>query len=138
MVTNYARSQYQESQVQTTPEHLVVMLYDGAIFALQRAIHGIQQKDLSMQSAGINKAQDILCHLMATLNKGAGPIAEQLESIYRYCLKELLVAHAADDSKKVQAVVELLLPLRESWAEAEKLVAAERAAAIPMAFGAAR
>ena len=49
-----------------------------------------------------------------------------------------MLAHAADDFKKVQAIVELLQPLRESWAEAEKLVAAERAAAIPMAFGAAR
>ena len=127
MVANYARSQYQESQVQTTPEHLVVMLYDGAIFALKRAIHGIEQKNLSMQSAGITKAQDILCHLMGTLDKSAGPIAEQLESIYRYCLKELILAHGNDDAPGVQAVADLLQPLRESWAEAERIVAAERA-----------
>ena len=96
MVGSYARSQYQEMQVQTTPERLVVMLYDGAIFALERALGAMRQGDIKLQAASITKAEEIICHLMGTLNMRAGPIAYDLDKIYRGCLVRLLTAHTYD------------------------------------------
>ena len=126
MVATYARSQYQEMQVQTTPERLVVMLYDGAIFALERAMGAMRQGDLKLQAASITKAEEIICHLMATLNMSAGPIAYDLDKIYRGCLVRLLTAHTYDDIAGVEEVAGVLADLREGWAEAERTLAIER------------
>ncbi|WP_395143392.1 flagellar export chaperone FliS [Armatimonas sp.] len=126
MVGSYARSQYQEMQVQTTPERLVVMLYDGAIFALERALGAMRQGDIKLQAASITKAEEIICHLMGTLNMSAGPIAYDLDKIYRGCLVSLLTAHTYDDISGVQEVAGALSNLREGWAEAERKLAIER------------
>jgi flagellar secretion chaperone FliS len=127
MVAGYARSQYQEMQVQTSPERLVIMLYDGAIFAMERAIGAMRQGDMKLQAASIGKAQDIICHLSGTLNMSAGPIAYDLEKIYRGCLTGLLKAHAYDDIAGVEEVSRVLSNLREGWVEAERKLAIERA-----------
>ena len=127
MVATYARSQYQEMQVQTTPERLVVMLYDGAIFALERALGAMRQGDMKLQAASITKAEEIICHLMGTLNMSTGQIAYDLDRIYRGCLVNLLKAHTYDDIAGVEEVVSVLTDLREGWAEAERKLAIERA-----------
>lgn len=129
MVASYARSQYQEMQVQTSPERLVIMLYDGAIFALERARGAMKQGDMKLQAASMGKAQDIICHLSDTLNMSAGPIAYDLEKIYRGCLTGLLKAHAYDDIAGVEEVAKVLSDLREGWVEAERKLAIERASA---------
>lgn len=130
MTTAYARAQYQEAQVQTSPERLVVMLYDGAILALEQAIQGIRTEDSNRQMQGVAKAQQILCHLSATLDFDAGPIAAELQTLYLHFLKRLVLAHAYNDADDIEAIVEMLVELRDAWADAEANVARERANAL--------
>ena len=67
MLAAYARSQYQEMQVQTTPGKLVVMLYDGALRFLHLGLNALRRGDLEEQGANLSKAQQILFELVSTL-----------------------------------------------------------------------
>lgn len=132
MIASYARNQYQETQVQTTPERLVVMLYDCAILALERAQGAMRQGDLSLQSSSLQKAQEIIGHLMGTLNLSVGQIAHDLQRIYRGCLEKLLKAHVYDDISGVEEVALILVDLRVGWVEAERQMASERLPSLSM------
>src|SRR5439155_26943800 len=96
MLRAYAKSQYEEMQVQTTPERLVVMLYDGALRFLQIGLEALRRSDYETQGLNIGKAQSIICELMNTLDPRAGDVASQLAAIYRHWLSRLLVANAED------------------------------------------
>lgn len=61
---------YRQSSVQTaTPEHLVVMLYDGAIRFIRTAIQGIDARDVEKANLHFGKAQTIISELMSTLDR---------------------------------------------------------------------
>lgn len=132
MIASYARNQYQEMQVQTTPERLVVMLYDSAILALERAQTAMRQGDATLQASSLQKAQEIIGHLMGTLNLGVGQIALDLHRIYRGCLEKLLKAHVYDDIQGVEEVALILADLRVGWVEAERQLATERIPGLTM------
>jgi flagellar protein FliS len=122
MLTAYARSQYQEMQVQTTPGKLVVMLYDGALRFLHLGLDALIRRDLEMQGLNLGKAQKILCELQSTLDMNAGRLAHDLYAIYDYCLRRLLVANAQDRPEHVEEVIRLLTELRDAWDRAERNV----------------
>jgi flagellar secretion chaperone FliS len=120
MIATYARSQYQEMQVQTTPGRLVVMLYDGAVRFLHVGLDALRRSDLEAQGLNLGKAQSILCELIATLDLRAGELASELLRIYEYCLRRLLIANAEDRAEYVEEVIELLTSLRDAWEQAER------------------
>lgn len=120
MLNAYARSQYQEMQVQTTPGRLVVMLYDGALRFLHLGLDAVRRGDHEAQGLNLGKAQNILFELMNTLDRSAGDMASHLEALYRYSLTRLLIANAEDRAEGVEEVIRLLGPLRDAWEQAER------------------
>jgi flagellar protein FliS len=142
MTAAYARSQYEEMQVQTTPGRLVVMLYDGALRFLQNGVAAMRQKNFEQQSLYLGKAQSILFELLNTLDMGAGELAVSLRSIYYYCIERLLRANAEDRAEYVEEVIRMLSSLREAWEYAERSVRSEEAAGAsertPVLAGSAR
>jgi flagellar protein FliS len=140
MLAAYARSQYEEMQVQTTPGRLVVMLYDGALRFLHMGLEAVRRGDLEVQSLNLGKAQTILCELIATLDMGAGELAQGLLSIYGYCQERLLLANAEDRAEYVEEVIRLMSSLRDAWEHAERAIHSEspQAQATPTLIGAGR
>ena len=126
MLASYAASQYQEQQVQTSPGKLVVMLYDGALRFLHLGLEAMKNGDYEVQGVNLGKAQNIVSHLMNTLDMSAGDIAVRLDSIYRFCLERLLLANAQDRPEYVEEVIALLVPLRDAWEQAERSVRIEQ------------
>lgn len=120
MLADYARSQYAEMSVQTSPGKLVIMLYDGALKFLRQGRDAMQRRDLGSQGASLARAQDVICYLDSILDMSTGQIASDLRSTYRYCLRQLLTANAEDRADYVDEVIGLLEPLRAGWDEAEK------------------
>jgi flagellar secretion chaperone FliS len=120
MLRAYAKSQYEEMQVQTTPGRLVVMLYDGMLRFLQLGREALLQGDYQSQGIHHGKAQNILCELLETLDSGAGALAEQLDTIYRHWLKRLLIAHAEDRLDELEVLIQQIASMREAWDQAER------------------
>jgi flagellar protein FliS len=107
-------------QVQTTPGRLVVMLYDGALRFLHLGLDAMQRGNREALGLNLGKAQNIICELMCTLDMRAGQIAADLDALYRYCLRSLLVAHVEDRPECVEEVIRLISPLRDAWEQAER------------------
>src|SRR5690242_15974871 len=105
MLTTYARAQYAEMQVQTTPGKLVIMLYDGALRFLRLGRDAMAHGDRAAQGVNLGRAQEILCHLDCTLNLEAGRIAADLRMSYRYFIRRLLIANAEDRLDHVDEVI---------------------------------
>ncbi len=108
---------YKKTDIATaSPEKLVVMLYDGAITALENALKSIDKKHSEEQAHNsIVKAQDIIFELSACLNFDAGEIAEKLAAIYTYMGKRLSEANISKDKKPIQEVIAHLKDLRSAW-----------------------
>jgi flagellar protein FliS len=117
---NFAASPqaYRESAVLTAPpERLVVMLYDGARRFLFQAATAMRDGDVPTAHARLRRAEQIVEHLLATLDMSQGEIAEKLEAIYVFCLQLLAEGRMRQDPAPLEKVGELLGELREAWAE---------------------
>jgi flagellar protein FliS len=125
MLAAYARSQYEEMQVRTTPGRLVVLLYDGMLRFLYLSLDALRRGDREAQGLNLGKAQNILCHLMTTLDTSAGDLTSGLMSIYQYCVERLLIANAEDRAELIEEVIRLLAPLRDAWDHAERSLHAQ-------------
>lgn len=109
-----AYEQYRQTAIQTAPpEQLVVMLYDGAVRFLEQAKTALQEgKDASEP---LNRAQDIVVELSASLNRSAGEVAGNLARLYDFWLHWLLMAQIHRDPAKVDEVLGMARELREAW-----------------------
>lgn len=124
MVDNKQAQSYLEMKVKTaSPIQLVIMLYDKAIVCLNTAIELINKKSIKFDVINNNiiRAQDIISELMLSLDfEQGGEIAQNLFSIYDYCMKQMIDGNIKKDSNLLTDVVKILSELRSAWAELEK------------------
>jgi len=122
-------NQYQENQVTTaSPEQILLMLYDGAIRFMRRAITGVEENNPEMRISGISKAMAIITEFSNSLNREiGGKIADDLDALYDFMIRELTAANINSDLDKLRAVERLLVDLRQTWGEAVELNKQEKA-----------
>jgi len=122
-MNRYKLNQYQENQISTaSPENILLMLYDGAIRFTRRAIAGIDENQPDLKLSGISKAMAIIAEFSNSLNHEiGGKIAEDLDGLYDYMIRQLTEANLKNDRKKLKIVEKLLLDLRQTWGEAIEL-----------------
>jgi len=115
-----AYNQYQENQVMSaSPEQILLMLYDGAVRFCRQAISGIEEKDLAKFHRGIRNSMAIIAEFSNSLDHSiGGRIADDLEALYDFMIRELLLANLHKDIEKIEVVEGLLKDLRGTWNEA--------------------
>ena len=143
-----AKKAYKTVELETTvmsasPHKLVLMLYDGAITAINRAKANLEIKDIAQKGSAISKAIDIIENgLKSSLDmKVGGDLATRLSMLYDYMCDTLLVANIKNDMSKLDEVLKLLNQLRAAWeaiadnpealAAQEQLIARNQAQAQP-------
>ncbi len=121
-------NQYQNNQVTTaSPEQLLIMLYDGAIRFVRQAEEAMAAKERVRKLESISKAIGIVSELSNTLDhQVGGEIAENLDALYHFMVRELTQANLGNDAKKLQVVEDLLCGLRETWVQAIEVHRQER------------
>lgn len=118
------RSLYQSQAVETAgPAQLVLMLYDGALEAVGKAVAALSDEPrpgrLELVHRELRRAQDILTELSLTLDTDrGGAVATGLASLYDFCLDRLVSANVRKDAAGLGAVTSVLTQLRDAWAEA--------------------
>ncbi len=113
-----AYSQYKETQILTaTPGKLLVMLYDGAINALEKTIELIGDKQFyDKVNSNLIKAQEIIGELLGSLDmEVGGEFAKNLQSLYAYMIKRLMEANFEKSVQPVEEVLNYMKELREAW-----------------------
>jgi flagellar protein FliS len=112
-----ASRQYQTQQIMTaSPAMLVFMLLDKAVVCLREAIRAIEAGDVEARWKANARACDIIAHLKSTLDHvRGGEISQNLDRLYDFMLNLLPKVDFNNDAKAAQSVIDLLMPLRESW-----------------------
>lgn len=115
-------SKYLTQQVMTaSPAKLVFMLYERAIGSLQEAVAAIEAGDVEGRWRANNRAIEIISHMWSTLDMDhGGEIAENLDRLFSFMLMRLTDVDLRNDPTPAQKVIELLLPLRDSWYDLAK------------------
>jgi flagellar protein FliS len=117
MTTIATPNAYRESAVlSASPELLVVMLYDGARKFLFQAGVAMRDGQIELTNRKLRRAEDIIQHLRDALDMDQGEIAQNLESIYVFCLRQLRQARFDKNPAVIEHVSSLLSQLREAFA----------------------
>lgn len=113
-------NQYQHNQIATaSPEQILLMLYDGAIRFTRQAMTGIDTNDMVAMRHGIKKTLAIVTEFSDSLDHEiGGKIAEDLDALYQFMIRELMACNIETDRSKLEDVERLLVDLRATWGEA--------------------
>jgi flagellar protein FliS len=111
---------YKENQITTTdPGTVLLMLYQGAIDALNLAAAHLAEGNVAEKGMCVLRANDIINQFLASLDyEAGGELAHNLEGLYRYMLDQILLANNNNDGKALQRVAALLSTLKSGWDEA--------------------
>jgi len=114
---------YKETQITTTdPGTVLLLLYQGAIDALNRAAGFMAAGNMAEKGKQILKANDIINQFIASLDfEVGGELAHNLEALYRFMLEQILLANAHNEPTRLTTVVSLLTTLKSGWEEAVAL-----------------
>ena len=123
MSVDEPHKQYKKIQINNANQgKLILMLYDGAIKFVNKAIELMPTKSIEEIHRNIVKAQDIITELITSLNMDAGDISNKLLSIYMYINNRLTDANVQKSEKPLIETKMHLLELRKAWAEVDKKV----------------
>lgn len=108
---------YHTNGISTSSQgQLILMMYDGALQAVNQSIQCMSQKDVAGQSKYILKTQDIINELSLALDiKQGGEVAKTLEQLYQFVLNQLIQANITSDKMYLESVIKVLSPLRDAW-----------------------
>jgi len=116
---------YQQVQIETSkPERLICMLFEGAVKYLLLAKEEKVSSDIWKFRLNILKVQSMVLELIASLNfDNGGEIAITLHRLYIYIIDKLSQTLESEekDIAKVDEVLSLLVPLKDTWSEAVKM-----------------
>lgn len=106
-----------ETAVNTAnPVQLIVLLYDGAINSIASAKGMNDQLQRAEKGRLISKAIGIIEGLRSVLDKEkGGEIAINLNDLYEYMKKQLLLANLKNSPAQLDEVLRLLSDLRSAW-----------------------
>ncbi|MFC1525857.1 flagellar export chaperone FliS [Candidatus Latescibacterota bacterium] len=122
-----ATRQYSQVQIKTANKgKLIVMLYQGAIRNMRKALMQLGEKDMEGKGNSLIKAQDIVLELLYALDQKlleeSNDLALNLQRLYLYCYRRLVHANIHADTAAIEEVISLLSNLLEAW---EKVVVSE-------------
>jgi flagellar protein FliS len=113
---------YQQITTMTAPRgQLVLMLFEGALLALERSLAGFSSSDPAEANMTIHnnlqRAQKIIQALNGALNMNeGGEIARTLRRLYNYFSRQIRESNIRKQPTGVQEVIRHLTVLRDAWA----------------------
>ena len=116
-----AALRYGQMQNQTSSrERLMVLLFQAALRHMRNGAVALEQSRKAEAIVVLNKANDIVLELHATLDARAAPqLAEQLGEIYRFVASRLLSGIMRADARLVREAERAFAPLVDAFEQAE-------------------
>ncbi|MBS1197800.1 MAG: Flagellar protein FliS [Proteobacteria bacterium] len=118
-ISAYAKVDMETSITEASPHKLVLLLFDGAIQACATARIHMENKEIAEKGMAVSKAINIITNgLKASLDmESGGELAERLAALYDYMVQRLLFANLKNQPAALTEVSNLLLDLRDAWAQ---------------------
>lgn len=113
-------NQYNQVQIKTANKgKLIVLLYQGSIRFMKRALMLLEKKDMEGKGNALIRAQDIILELLYSLDQGlldqGDELALNLQRLYLYSYRRLVHANVHMDSVAVEEVIKLMENLLQAW-----------------------
>lgn len=118
-IASYRRMDLESDVLGADPHRLIVLLFDGAEAALNRAQNCIAARDIPGKSDALVKAIEIINDgLAASLNvEAGGELASNLKALYDYMVSRLIHANAHMDPIAISEVQRLIGEIAGAWRE---------------------
>ncbi len=114
--STYRNIQLESSVREASPHRLISLLFEGAVAAIRQGTVAMQAGDHAGQGQALTRAIRILDEgLKASLDPAAGELALRLSALYDHAARQLLIASARNDATVLGEVLDLILPLQQSW-----------------------
>jgi len=124
---------YLDDPAKGSPSRATALLYDGAIAAMHDAIEAIATDNIEGRCRAIQNATQVMTTLYLNVDiKREGEIADGLAKVYSHILGLFLRVNLYNDPKIAVRVIDLLAPLRESWANLDAVVTACEWPSVPV------
>lgn len=121
--------QYKQQSVGTmTNGEMLTLLFDGAIRNVTSAGLALDRQDYDMFEVAVEKTDKIIRYLSATLNMDYA-ISRDLYRLYDYFLYQLSRLRAGRNKDITQELRRMLLELRDTFKEADRIASNPGAAA---------
>ena len=115
----YAQVGVESAVLSASPHQLVVLLFDGALSAMKKALILMDQGDIPGKGQALSKAINIIGNgLQAGINhEVGGELSANLDNLYDYMTRRLLHANLHNDVEAINEVISLLNNIAEAWKE---------------------
>jgi flagellar protein FliS len=115
-------NQYEDVAVQTSsPEKLVVLLYEGVIRFLRQSVSAIEAKDIERKRQSIDRAVQVIQHLQSTLDRDrGGAISAELDRLYVYITSRIMEGSGKLTVAPIEEAIKLLTTLLSAWEQVAK------------------
>ena len=115
-------TQYKEQAISTMSKgELTVALFDEALKNIRHAILLMEQQDYTRSKDCTDKAQSIFRYLCVALNYNYD-ISNSLNQLYKFFNQEIIRAEVRRDPEVLDAIFPLVSDMRDTWAQAQKLI----------------
>jgi len=117
---NSALNAYSQTGVQSgayaSPHRLIQMLLDGALDKISVAKGFMQRGQIAEKGSYISWSISIIAGLRTSLDpQKGGEIAANLEALYDYMERKLVLANARNDEAGLDEVIKLLREVKVAW-----------------------
>lgn len=114
----YAKVGVESHVTNADPHQLILMLFDGALLAINSAAIAMERRDIEARVKNISKAIEIITlGLKTSLDPHGGELADRLGALYDYMCSRLLHANAFSTDAPLIEVAGLLRDLRDAWSQ---------------------
>ena len=128
-----------EDMLAARPSHLVVMLYDEAIGALETAVAAVAAGDIEARCNAVTAATEIIGYLYMHLDlEQGGEVAQNLGALYAHLMGRMARVNLYNDAETAREAMRLLQPLRDSWVQLDRTIAEDGLTAAAIAPALAR
>jgi flagellar secretion chaperone FliS len=98
------------------PHRLIQMLLEGLVSRISIAKGAMQRKEVVLKGETLGRAIDIIAALRSCLDhKAGGDIAQNLENLYEYMERRLLLANVRNDEAILDEVGGLVKEVKAAW-----------------------
>ena len=98
------------------PHKLVMMLLDGALARIAQARTCGERGEKSEKSHHLQRALAIVGELRASLDLSQGPLARNLDDLYDYVTRQLMLGQVTTDGRALAGASSILVEIRGAWA----------------------
>lgn len=112
-----------ETSMHTIDQHqLVALLLEGLMSSVATARGALARGDILGKCNAISKALRILEEGLTTAldRVDGGELAENLNALYDYCMRRLILANAKNDDAIMLEVMQLIEPIALAWNEIKR------------------